>query len=263
MKRVLFPFDFSESASNALNYASQYAKRNNCELVLYNSHGVLERGDLEDAIEKLTAVANHISNTYKINCLAIAEPTSGSLSKHINLTAETFDLVIMGTKGSDSFLQFFTGSNAYNAVLKANVPFLIIPLGFEKTTVTNFVYAYDYSKEQKLPTQQLLPFLEPIDDKSLTVLRVVDIDAQTSIEIYKEDLSPQFKNVKFLELKFESLYSSSSTTANTIHQYMVARDTAVLCLCTKRRDFLEHLFHKSVIKEISAVAHYPLFIFHL
>jgi nucleotide-binding universal stress UspA family protein len=261
MKRVLFPFDFSESATNALNYASQYANKNNCELVLYNSHGVFERGYLEDTLKKLNAVAKDIGNTYNINCLAIVEPTAGGLSKHLNLTAATFDLVIMGTKGSDSFLQVFTGSNAYNAVLKANVPFLIIPLGFEETTVANFVYAYDYSKEKQLPIQQLLPFLESVIDKSLTVLRVVEIGAQASVESYIEDLSPQFKDVKNLDLKFESLYSSKST-ADTIHQYMVARDTAVLCLCTKRRDFMEHLFHKSVIKEISVVANYPFFVFH-
>jgi nucleotide-binding universal stress UspA family protein len=262
MKRILFPTDFSDSASNALMYAGQYVKENNSELVLYNAYGVLEPQYLEDRVDRLQDLAKDVSNSYKINCRAIAEPTFGDLSKHINHIAESYDLIIMGTKGTDSFLQFLMGSNAYNTILKADVPFLIIPLGFKGTTITNVVYAYDYSKEQRLPVQQLLPFLESLDNKSLTVLRVIEKDIDSNLKIVTETSAAPLHNIDDgLELKFESLYSSTKI-ADTIHQYVAKRNTTALCLCTQRRRFFEHVFHKSVIKEISAIANYPLFVFH-
>jgi nucleotide-binding universal stress UspA family protein len=262
MKRILFPTDFSESASNAVRYAAQYVKDNNAELVLYNAYGVLDSGSLEDTAGKLEALARDVRHSYDISCRAITEPTFGDVSKHINNIAERYDLVIMGTKGTDGFLQSLKGSNAYNAILSADVPFLIIPLGFKGTKIESIVYAYDYSNEQKLPMQQLLPFAETLNTKSLTVLRVLEKDSTSNFESLSKTLPTPLQRVEEgLEFKFDAL-SSTLTTANTIHQYMLARNSTALCLCTQRRDFFEHLFHKSVIKEISALADYPLFVFH-
>lgn len=262
MKRILFPTDFSDSASNALKYAGRYVKENNAELVLYNAYGVLEPQYLEDRIDRLEDLANEVSNSYKINCRAIAEPTFGDSSKHINNIAESYDLVLMGTKGTDNCLQSLMGSNAYNTMLKADVPFLIIPSGFKGTTIANAVYAYNYSKEQRLPMQQLLPFLASLHKKSLTVLRVIEKDIDSNFKILAETSAPFLQSMnEGVELKFESLYSFKKI-AESIHQCMTRLDTTALCLCTQRRGVFEHLFHKSVIKEISAIANYPLFVFH-
>jgi nucleotide-binding universal stress UspA family protein len=261
MKRILFPTDFSKSASNALTYASQYVKKNNAELVLYNAYGVLQPHYLEDRIDRIEDLAEEVSNKYEINCRAIAEPTFGDLSKYINSTAESYDLVLMGTEGTKNDLQSLMGSNAYNTTLKAEVPFLIIPYGYKRTTIDKVVYAYDYAKENRLPMQQLFPFLESLDNKSITVLRVIEKDIDSNLKIVTDPSATPLQHInEGVELKFESVYSS--TIAGAIHQYMVNLISTALCLCTQRRGVFEHLFHKSVIKEISAIASYPIFVFH-
>jgi nucleotide-binding universal stress UspA family protein len=264
MKRILFPTDFSDSAHNALTFAGQYVKQNNGELVLYHAYGVLEPEYLENTIDKLDALARDVRSSYEISCRTIVEPTLGGVSKHINNVAERYDLVIMGTKGADSFLQMLQGSNAYNTILKADAPFLIIPLRFTGTVIADLVYAYDYAKEQRLPMQQLLPFLKALDNsKSLTILRVLENEIGSNLESVVETLSIPLQGVKGgLEIRFDSLPVSTLGIASTINHYMANRNATALCLCTQRRKFFEHLFHKSIIKEISSLADYPLFVFH-
>jgi flavoprotein len=63
----------------------------------------------------------------------------------------------MGTNGADDLIQFFRGSNAFNAILKSKVPLLIIPLEYTDTRVPNMVYAFDYYTEKGFRLNNYFP----------------------------------------------------------------------------------------------------------
>lgn len=54
----------------------------------------------------------------------------------------------------------------------------------------------------------------------------------------------------------------SSDVAQSINSYILRQQPDILALCSVHRNFVERLFHKSVIKNISAISSYPVFVFH-
>jgi nucleotide-binding universal stress UspA family protein len=262
MNKILFPTDFSESANNALAYAAKFASDNEAELVLYNANKILQPLSLDTSHEKLNDVAREVRNSYNISCSTVLEPAAISWSNLVGAEAREYDLIIMGTNGADDLIQFFTGSNAFNVILKSNVPLLIIPLEYTDTKVSNAVYAFDYYKEQKLPVKQLLPWLKANNNNAITVLQVI---RESSRSLIAKDLMRIQRELGYtealIELKFDSVFSSADL-ALSINQYMIKTNSTALCLCTQKRNFFEGLFHKSVIKHITAIASYPLYVFH-
>src|SRR5690606_30130914 len=62
-----------------------------------------------------------------------------------------------------------------------------------------------------------------------------------------------------LPLKFETIRSSE--IAQSIDTYVTKSSPDVLALCLQDRNFVEKIFHTSVIKTISAISSYPVFVF--
>ena len=271
MKKILCPTDFSESAQNAIAYAAKLAQKIGAQLTLFNVQSLLELTALELVRGKALRVEAYkellekqsfeISKTFKISCYAEVQPSSSSFAKTIANRAIGYDLIIMGTNGADSFFQFLSGSNAYQAVIKTNVPVLIIPSGCMYSEIQNVVYAFDFLRERKLPIQQLLPLIDALKAQ-LTVLQVME-------EAYSKDTEDYLKELQFilqqnygdqLTLRFDSIRSSKVSTS--IDRYIAEHQPDALAVCTVHRNFLETLFHKSVIKNISSISEYPVFVFH-
>jgi nucleotide-binding universal stress UspA family protein len=262
MKRILFPTDFSVSAHNALTYAARFCKGIGAELVLYHVSKILGSGSMETAHEKLDALSAEVRKTYGIMCSPVLQPAAITFSDFVGEEAGEYDLVIMGTNGADDLVQFFNGSHSFNVVLRSNVPLLLIPVEYTGAEISEVVYAYDYYKEQKLPLEQLRQWLNIIKKNTVTVLQVLKESASADIgkELRRVQTELQFEN-KPIELKFDTVYNASEL-AMGINQYMVKTDSAVLCLCTQKRGVVENFFRKSVIKGITGMAGYPMFIFH-
>ena len=72
-------------------------------------------------------------------------------------------------------------------------------------------------------------------------------------------LTEQLKNSD-INFKFDSIRSSE--IAPSINSYIHRNENDVLALCTVNRNFMAELFHKSVVKIISEIANYPVFVFH-
>jgi hypothetical protein len=123
----------------------------------------------------------------------------------------------------------------------------------------NIVYAYDVHREKKLPHTQLVPWVRLFTNE-LTVLEVI---GEPNVISDKNDPFIQGILSKIpddIRLHFETVYSDEP--ALSIHHYVINKDSDVLALCTTQRNFIEGLFHKSVIKHISNISSYPVFIFH-
>lgn len=167
----------------------------------------------------------------------------------------------MGTDGPDDLYQFFGGSNAYNAIVKSETPLLLIPAGYTYSEIDKMVYAYDYLRERNLPLSRLVPFIKATNCK-LTVLQVME-------EAYSKDAEDDLKE---LQLIVRGLYGSglnyeyetirSSEVAQSINSYIHRTQPDVLALCSVHRNLIQSIFHKSIIKNISAVSSYPVFVFH-
>jgi nucleotide-binding universal stress UspA family protein len=271
MKKILCPTDFSESAHDAIAYAAKLAKATGCSLTLLHVKSVFDLSLAETTGSKhisAPAIANRleeqcreITQTFKISCDAEVVSKLSKLSSIISDVAKDYDLIVMGSNGAEDLYQFFGGSNTYNAIVKTNTPVLIIPEGYTYTEIKSIVYAYDYLRERSLPLTKLVPFLKAVNGK-LTVLQIMQ-------EAYSKAAEDDLKELQFIirnfygdDLSYEYDTIRSDEVSQSINSYIQRNQPDALALCSVHRNLIERIFHKSIIKNISAISNYPVYVFH-
>jgi len=271
MKRILCPTDFSESAQNAVQYAGKLAQKLNAAVTLFNVKSVFDfapsevlrstKMTLEGVSEELRELAKEVSDVFKIPCYAEVQPSGSPLSEIISHRALEFDLIVMGTSGPEDLFEFVTGSNTYKVIRKASVPVLFIPNGYTYADIRHTVYAFDYLNKRELPVSQLKYFLEHFEG-DLLILQVIDEKDITDIESVKAELKTQLQEAHGDSFKMKIETISASDVALGIHSFALRNDADLVALCVNDYTFMERLFRKSVIKQISGIAEYPVFAFH-
>lgn len=271
MKKILCPTDFSDVAENAITYAAKLAQITDSHLVLFNVQSVHDlvpddyRGEdptyVENVFEQLEARSVTIARTFNISCYADVQTSSESLAQTIGEKSIGYDLIVMGTNGADDIFQFLTGSNAYKASVKSHVPVLLVPEDCRFKEIKTLVYAFDYLRERKLPIAQLKPWIKELSCE-LRVLQVME-------EAHSEEAEEELKELQFIsqtlyaddiKLNFDTIRSYE--IAESIHSYVLRTQPDMLALCSVHRNLMERLFHNSLIKNISGMATYPVFVFH-
>lgn len=141
-KKILIPVDFSPYSNKAIEYACQLLKTANHDLVLvhvFTDHSNIYRNSIEDTdlIDPRVAIAkremqNLIAeiNTKEPNIVVNSIFTDGNLFEEIKklVTAESYDAIIMGTKGSSGLDALLIGSNMFDVFLNTQTPVLAVPL---------------------------------------------------------------------------------------------------------------------------------------
>ncbi len=269
MKKILCPTDFSDTAQNAIAYAAKFTKASDAMLTLLNIQSTkspalaAEKELVMNVVsERLDELSREVQQFFKISCETDIIQSGSLLSDAIAERASHYNLIVMGTHGVENLMEFFTGSNTYHAIRKSNIPVLLIPPDCIFSEITSIVYAYDYLGEQKLPLKQLLPWIKALQCE-LTVLQVNEEAVSKNVIDEMKDLqfiiSEQAKS-EGININFDSIRSSD--IAPSIHSYIHRNENDVLALCTTHRNFISQMFHKSVIKVISEIANYPVFVFH-
>jgi len=121
------------------------------------------------------------------------------------------------------------------------------------------VYAYDYEHEQQLPMIQLSKWADLLEFK-ITVL-MVKSHYSREVEVSSKAVEKRVVNSNDLpDVKFDTVYEDDAFSG--VHDYFVKNEYDALSLCSTQHSFITKIFHKSLIKELSSGANYPLFIFH-
>jgi nucleotide-binding universal stress UspA family protein len=269
MKNVLCPTDFSQAADHAIAYAAKLCKNLGAELTLLNVQSVFSlpveevvKGKYlatEQAREKLDEQSYQVMDVFGISCLSEIEASNSRLSDIIIQRAKDFDLIVMGTNGANDYYEFFFGSGSYQVAKESSVPVLLIPVGCGYQDIANIVFAFDYEHEEYLPLIQLVKFTAAIKAR-ITIMQVKD-HYQREAEVYANQVverAKRFYNLK--DLEFETIFSDDVNTA--INSYVLKSKADGLALCSTHHSFIDSLFHKSVIKQLSSFGNYPIFIFH-
>jgi nucleotide-binding universal stress UspA family protein len=143
MKKLLVPYDFSESARTALDYAFGLNSLFASEIILLsvNSYPVMspEAGlalftnidSKEETLQELQKIvaASAPKQTQSIRCFC----EEGDVSDHVNKLSEkeNIDLIIMGINGhGNGFLTHLAGSSSITVAKESRFPLLIVPQGY-------------------------------------------------------------------------------------------------------------------------------------
>jgi len=172
MKRILVPTDFSKHAEHALRVAAQIARKNNSEIFLLHmlelpgqsSDALTIGSDIPQIMFFKDRAIKKLDDLMKVDFLQGIE-VSEVIQFHkafdgiLNVSKKNnIDLIIMGSHGSSGFEEMFIGSNAEKVVRFSDVPVLIIKNENEDFKADNFVFASDFSEENKKPFRKIMEF---------------------------------------------------------------------------------------------------------
>ncbi|EIA07254.1 universal stress protein [Flavobacterium frigoris] len=264
MKRILFPTDFSEVATNAFLHALEFAKIVQGELILLHTFDLpvfdnqffpenylviyesveLSRFDMfKDEIPKLRAIAEkhnlgNIKMTHRL--------MDGGLIYNINkaIKEDKIDYVVMGTEGASGWSAFFSGTNTGTVLSDVEVPLLCIPLESEFKKIKTIGFTTRFRSKDKKALKKVLNIAKRAGAE------VKCLYVKTDKSDVSKDIIKEWEN-DFEEEPVEFFVISSDEVEETVLDFILYQEIDVLTMLTYKRSFFEGIFHPSLTKKFA------------
>ncbi|MCF4102716.1 universal stress protein [Gillisia sp. M10.2A] len=265
MKRILLPTDFSENAYNAIKYAVQLLKNEECLFYLLNTYTPV----LYDT-EYILYAPSHLSlnEVYKNNSqvglarvqekITKAFPNPKHTFHHISsfsllneeiraqVDEKKIDLIIMGTQGATGADEILFGTQTVHAIKRAKCPLLAIPSNFEYVNPDDVLFPTDYDIDY---TQLQLTFLKWFIEMHASELHIMNVFFGKPLapeqEKSKKVLATYFKENKHV---FYSIENKSVPLA--IYDFQTDKPIDLLVMINNKHSFFENLLFRPVINEL-------------
>lgn len=265
MKKILLPTDFSANAYNAIEYALQLFKDEECIFYLLHafapgsyiissvddgpSNMVIEdiaRRNAEDQLQEIKSKID-AEHAYPKHTLEVIISFSSLMSEMKSVVKERdIDLIVMGTQGATGAKEVFLGTNTMDAIRKVKIALIAVPEGFTYQKPQEILFTTDlkFSMENKY-----LPLLRWIGTKHIARINALNIYTGRSLEPYQEEVKNQlatyFKDNSYL---FHELEYMSVTEA--VEHFQIKHKADFLVMINNKHTYFENLLFKPVIKEI-------------
>src|SRR5690606_1297810 len=280
MKNILLPTDFSKNAWNAIDYALNLFKDDEClfyllhsyspplvqpttpgattatttEILLETARKASEDG-LNDVLKKITQTNKNEKHRYKI--LSEYDFFVGA----VKTIEEDYkiDLIVMGTKGSSGLKEVIIGSNTAGVIGNVKSPILAIPekAVFGPLKEIAFATDYDYYCEKN----EISPLLDIAKKTggSIKILHALESDDKLTKdkEQIKDYIHQMFGSI---DHSFHTLTGVSVETATRV--FIQSRDIDMLCMIAKKHNFFQRIFGKPRVEEISFHIQIPYLVIH-
>lgn len=275
MKKILFPTDFSEVATNAFVHALEFAKKVQGELVLlhtfelpiydnqyfpenynvlFDSLQLAQFDMFKDEIAKLRAIAEEL----KLDKIKMSHRLmDGNLIYNIKraIKEDEIKFVIMGTSGVSGWESFFMGTNAGSVISTINVPVLCIPLEAKFKKIETIGFTTRFRVKDKKALKDVLKIAKKMEAKVKCLYVKTD----------NSDVSQD--TIKHWETEFEgepvqfSIIPSDDVKA-TILDFVSFKDIDMLAMLTYKRNFFVELFKPSLTQKIANHSSIPILAVH-
>lgn len=268
MKQVLLTTDFSDNARTAIEYGLQLFGAKDTKYTLLNTYK--EPGSSTAAMvsiveylhkESKTLLASELESLknafpdYNIEALSL----HGSLYPVVNGLASKgkADYAVVGTRGASQIQNFFLGSNTMDALKYIQIPTVIVPTGHPYKEINSIALAVDFKPLTDVEILDPVTALARSKNSRINAFHIQensnDIMQETSAEVQRlfsffGDIPHQFENCK------------NENVAAGIGSYMKESNAQMLAVVARKHNFLERLFQKSITKEVSLFASFPMLV---
>lgn len=267
---ILIPTDFSEVSYLAIEMAQVLERKIPIQIHMLHmlqvndsdsdylegrSDAVLENKKLE-ALNKFEALK---SRRAKFE----AHIRVGKLTDQINLaTAELgADLVLMGTKGSDGFMEMISGSEAQHVARYLQVPVLTIRPGTPMLDLKNILLVADFEQFGKGIQIETIKKLAKAFDSTIHLLQILT----EGEEKYADEIKAQMKffaEEHQLE-KYETHLYRDHRVADGVRNFNREAEMDLVCIRTNGRKGINHLLFGSIAERLVNHCIKPLLTFQL
>lgn len=264
MKRIVLPTDFSENANNAIEYALNLFKEEECsfyllhvfspsiyyeEKALYDDRRIpLDDANQIDSLRQLNELNERILTKFKNpKHIYVPHSTLGFLVDEIRsmIKKEKIDLVIMGTKGATGAKEVLFGTNAVDVIKKIEHPIIAVPSNYTYGAPKNILFPTDYEIDyQKTQFSELLN----IAQQYTSTIHILHIGESSGLSEQQEANKLKLQKI----VKGNSLFFDipNGNTIEGIYKFQAKNPMDFLIMIQNKHTFLERLFIKPVIKKI-------------
>jgi nucleotide-binding universal stress UspA family protein len=263
MKQILVASDFSNSASNAMEYALSLAKILQMEIAVIHAIHPTEGINnstynaifIEDYYAKKRSALKEWAETFKQNedykdvqvkTICDVGFLRKVITKYVEYNSVSF--LVMGVTGATG-IKGIVGSNASMAVTKMRIPTLIVPLESTLPSVPVVTLATDY-KTTRLSVRDvkaLNQILKATKPKKLEILHISEKDMDPkSVKNGEKKLKEQLPSV---EINFNYI-DDDGKTSNGIIDFIEQNETDILCLVKRNHNIIYRLFASSTVNEV-------------
>ncbi|SHG15458.1 Nucleotide-binding universal stress protein, UspA family [Flavobacterium fluvii] len=275
MKRILFPTDFSEVATNAFEYALEFANKVQGELMVLHSYDLIPMDDqffpenfneiydsvelanfeqFKEEIPKLRAIMeNHQMEHIKMTHRLMEGDLRANIKKSIQ--EDKIDYLVMGTSGVSEWEALFAGSNSGSVILGLEIPMFCVPSGVKFKNIKTIGYVNHYTAKDKETLGVVLDMAKMINAtvKSLYVrTHKSEIDAGTKKK-WEENFSEE--PIAFFEVRNEEI--KQMTLDFISHQ-----EIDVLTMLTYKNNIFEGMFVPTYAKKNVSEFEIPILVIH-
>lgn len=274
MKKILVPTDFSPQADYALHVASQLAKRHNCEIYLLHM--------LELPINEIDALSSHSDLPEAMFYMKLARKRFDDVAKKPFLknvkvheivkfhqafdgiidTCKEYkiDLIVMGSHGVSGFKEMFIGSNTEKVVRTSDIPVLVIKNYHKIFRVKNFVYASDFTHENKIPFKKAVNFAKLVN-ATMHLLMVNTPNKFSTTDEADSRIQEFMKGSRFKNytVNIYNDYTIEKGILNFSHHI----DAGLIGMSTHGRKGIAHFFNGSISEDLVNHAKRPVITFKI
>lgn len=265
MKNVLLPTDFSENASNAIEYAVQLFEGEDCTFHLLNTFtpiayntGTFHEGYSTLMLEEVTR-KNSESGLLEIDeklKTKFKNPrhTFKRLASFNLLTDEIMavvkerkiDLIVMGTKGATGAKEVFMGTNTMFTIKKADCAVVAVPEGFSFTEPKKILFPTDFKFSME---NENLNLLKSICTGHETELNILNIYFGEPLNADQEKLKNEFG--EFFKNNAHIFHTTEYVDlVEAVEQFRIKQKINFLVMIQNKHSFFENLMFEPIIKQM-------------
>ncbi|NDP22995.1 MAG: universal stress protein [Paludibacter sp.] len=263
MKKILVPYDFSDSAVQAFIFALKIAQQSKGEIILL--HAVefpvlrdtmlvptpyFEENYLKDI--KVSAEKNfeELKTKWENEGIKIRPVIEhGPTTKTITRIAEEnkVDLIVMGTQGATGFKEFLVGSNTEKIVRFSPLPVLAVRKSHELSHIKNIVFPTTLD-----PTQnKLLTHIKELQNFFSAKLHLLLVNTPHNMKRTSDEKEMMEGYAKDFDLQNYTINTRNDFyESDAIMNFTVEIKADMIAMGTHSRKGLAHLFSGSVAEEV-------------
>lgn len=271
MKRILFPTDFSEVATNAFVHALAFAKKVDGELIVLHSYPLLPVDNLffpenfkmvyetveltefdmfKEEVPKLHAIATACNlDNIKMSHRLMEGDLIDNIKKVVD--EDKIDYVVMGTSGVTEWDAVFVGSNSGDVILGIAVPVLCVPLEAKYKSIKTVGFTTRYREKDKIALHTVLSFATNIN----AIVKCLYVKTSNS-DVSKEIIADW--KMEFQQQPIEFVVVESDQVNESVLDFISNKNVDVLTMLTYKRGFFNGLFQPSYTKKVDLEFKIPI-----
>lgn len=275
MSKLLIPIDFSENASVAAHYAAQIAITTNNEITLFhsftshinkfaNTKHLVDPSE-EDAKLKMETLVAELLQEYpsiKISTRFANGILAESLEKQE--IKDSYQTVIMGTKGATGLESVLIGSNTYDVIKESKIPVLAVPKNATKLKKDNIGLLTNFKPGELEVLKQAIPLYGNNFHLQLIHINTKELEINTlgnKLENWIEQIIAEtgIEDISYIVKSPSYFAGSRENIANGIHTIIRDEDIDVILITKSRKSIFQNIFTENIVKHMAFEIEVPNF----